>query len=135
MPQHRSALLINTDRPMLDLRRAESLRLVQAVIGPEIHGHGRPSYQASRQKLTGDTHVPLLLHHLFNRNFIFIGLWVAGFKTLPQATISLGVKQLFITSDFLETMVHVAGDDKMVFPKPDATRLGIPTLEADHLSR
>ena len=48
----------------------------------------------------------------------------AGFGTLKQAVITLGIKQPFLSeSGFLEAMVHVGGQDEIVFVPDDFKEL------------
>ena len=106
--------------------------LHKGVIRPQVHGHGRAADRAAgdqpgRDSHPGDSafrqlqralradHKTLRFDHLANDLSVVVGLLVAWPRALPQAVIPLGVKQpLLVKAGFLEAVVHVGGQNKIV---------------------
>ena len=59
-------------------------------VRPQIHGHGCAADRAVRHQRTGNPHILLHSHHLFDSGFVIIGLLMAGFGALPEAIVALG---------------------------------------------
>ena len=96
--------------------RIPALILRKSIIDPQIHRHRSPANRAPGDQLCGDLHVLLLGNHFPDKILIVIRLLTAGFGALPQTIIALGVKQAaLIKPGNLELMVHIGGQDKIVF--------------------
>ena len=96
--------------------RLPALILHKSIINPQIHRHRSPANRAPGDQLCGDLHVFLLGNHFPDKFLIVIRLLTAGFGALPQTIIALGVKQAaLIKPGNLELMVHIGGQDKIVF--------------------
>ncbi len=102
--------------PHSALRPHTSPHPAQSIINPQIHRHRSPANRAPGDQLCGDLHVfvgqsfPGQIPHC-HTSFL-----TAGFGALPQAIVPLGVKQAaLIKPGNLELMVHIGGQDKIVF--------------------
>ncbi len=79
--------------------------------------------RAQRDECRGDAHVLLLGNHLTYRFLVVKCLLATRLTAREQAIVTLGIKQaLFIKAGLLETMVHIGGQDKVVFCLPSASK-------------
>ena len=82
----------------------------------QVHGHGAAADRAVRHQFSRHPHVPLRCDHAADHLFIVIGLLMTGLAALPQAVVTLGVKQaLFVKPRQLKLMVHIGREHKVVF--------------------
>lgn len=89
--------------------------LDKGVVTAQVHGHGSAAHRTVRYQGRWNFHVLLFQDHFPDCFLIVIGLVMTGKRTLPQAVVSLGVKQpLFIKAGHLELMVHVGGQNKII---------------------
>ena len=87
-----------------------------------------------RQPLRRDLEA-LRLHHFANGCFVVIGLWVARPGTLPQAVVALGIEQpAFIEPGFLETVVDVGRQHKIVFFLHELEQVAVHRLRRVHIA-
>ena len=69
-----------------------------------------------RDKLCRNTHFSLLSDHAPDGFRVVPGLLAAWLRALPQSVITLGIEEpFFIKSRPLELMVHIGGQNKVVF--------------------
>ena len=103
--------------PHSALRPHTSPHPAQSIINPQIHRHRSPANRAPGDQLCGDLSC-LFCWAIISRtnsslSYVFL---TAGFGALPQTIIALGVKQAaLIKPGNLELMVHIGGQDKIVF--------------------
>ena len=67
--------------------------LNESVIGAQIHTHRLTTPGAVRHKLAGNTHVTLGFNHELHGLIVVVSIGVARLGALPQAVITLRVKQ------------------------------------------
>lgn len=73
--------------------------------------------------------------HLADDRFIVISFFVARDTALKQAIISLGIKQaVFVKSCFLKTVVHIGGQDKMIFIFYQIIKRAVNRLRRVHIA-
>lgn len=89
--------------------------LHEGIIAAQVHGQRLPAVGTGRKKLGRYFHILLPLDHLPNDLLIIKGLLTARLTALEQAVIALRVEQpLFVEPCFLEAVVHIGGDYKVI---------------------
>ena len=89
--------------------------LHKGVVAAQVHSQWRSAHRAMGNQFCGNLHIPLPGDHLTNQQLIVIGAVVAGFGTLPQAIIALGVElPLFVKTRPLKLMIHIGGQHEIV---------------------
>ena len=90
--------------------------LHKSVITAQVYCHRPAADRAVGHKLAWHAHVVLLLDHPADDSLVVIGFLTARFAALEQAVIALCVEQTaLVESGALELMVHIGGQDKIVF--------------------
>ena len=90
--------------------------LHEGIIAAQVHGQRLPAVGTGRKKLGRYFHILLPLDHLPNDLLIIKGLLTARLTALEQTIIALRVEQaLFIKASFLNAVVNIRGDDKIIF--------------------
>ena len=83
----------------------------------------------------GDAPVLLFLHHLPDGFLVIVGFAVAGDGALPQAIVPLGIEQAGLgKAGFLEAVVDVGGQDKIVFGLYQTEQIGIDRPGRVHIA-
>lgn len=92
-----------------------SVILHKGLIAAQIHRHGTAADRAVGNERCGDPHVFLLRNHLPYFIFVAVGLGVTRCDALPEAVISLGLKQpVRMEACELKLMVHICGENEVV---------------------
>ena len=122
---------------------APALVLDEAVVRAQVHGHIRAVHRAFGDQAGRDPHQefpvlrnlkdsfpvfdkPLGLKCLHDPVLIVPGDAEGGVDALEKAVVSLGIKKsLFVKAGSLELVVHVGGDDKIVFIADQVQKLPV----------
>ena len=78
---------------------------------------------------------PLSQDHLPDHAPVFPGPLAAGFRTLEQSVISLGIEQPFLVeSGFLKAMVHVGSQDEIVLVLQQLKQIAVGGFRRIHIA-
>ena len=110
-----------------------ALILHKRIVAAQVHGHRSAAMRTIWNQLLRNFHfglyafrqsqtviftndIPLCAQHLAKQGFIVTVFLTAWFGALKQPVISLRVEQtLFLKPGFLEAIVYVGGQDKVIF--------------------
>ena len=111
-----------------------ALILHKFIVRAQVHGQRFPTMRTNRQKFCGNPHSFLLFHHAADDFCILKGFLAAGSAALEQAIVPLCIKQpLFIKSGFLEAVIHIGCDNKIVFTFYKLKQVVIHRLRCVHI--
>ena len=109
--------------------------LDECIISSEVHVHGFAADRAVRYQFGWNTHILLLFKHRLDCFFVVISLLVAGYTALPQTVVALSVEEpVFIKTSILELMIHIGGDDEIIFIFHQIEKQSVSTVIDVHVS-
>ena len=88
----------------------------EGVITAQVHGHWRTANWAAWDQFGRNAHILLAGDHFTHGGLVVISFLVTRHAALPKSKVALSVEQaLFVKTCFLEAVVNVSGDHKVIF--------------------